>query len=373
MDFTSRIDYNRTNTDIAYEILLCLCDSSFAREEFNLYRERVQESLELTDQQMNNLYDYKTIISLLRPQQKKVFRGLPINCPLKKFREMGVDPNYEHARRVFYEQKNEMDVAITELSKESATLSNIPKQAKTTVVSEKPVLPPLEITKSSTDPTSVSPPTIEIKQREETFPYMEKYSDKSFAIFGETKSYKEELKKLGCKFNSNLKGKAGWVCSIKKEPEVRSFIDSINNKTPKKKDSPSSQSEPSIELEEPSSKSTLEKTPKKEDEVKKNEKQSLILAEFSKNIEDKIAKKIKKMMKLWPSDENNSVHAEKKVRSLPQFQPPQIIEDDKVFILTHEKINDCVTYLECFKPKIKSQYIKMKMQEVIQIKKKNVE
>lgn len=52
------------------------------------------------------------------------------------------------------------------------------------------------------------------------------YSDKSFVVHGEdTKKYKEEIKKLGGKFNSNLKDiGAGWIFSNKNKEKVEEFI-----------------------------------------------------------------------------------------------------------------------------------------------------
>ncbi|NPV12932.1 MAG: hypothetical protein HPY57_14265 [Ignavibacteria bacterium] len=50
-----------------------------------------------------------------------------------------------------------------------------------------------------------------------------KYSEKSIALFGETKKIKEELKSIGAKFNRFLKDPenedsklAGWILSAKK-------------------------------------------------------------------------------------------------------------------------------------------------------------
>lgn len=56
---------------------------------------------------------------------------------------------------------------------------------------------------------------------------IENYSDKSFAIFGDTKEHKEELKKLGCKYNSNLKGKSGWIFSNSQRSKVQDYVNSV--------------------------------------------------------------------------------------------------------------------------------------------------
>lgn len=54
------------------------------------------------------------------------------------------------------------------------------------------------------------------------------YSEKSVAVFGDTKTYKEELKKLGGKFNNRLTRnenvEAGWIFSKKAEKDVRKFV-----------------------------------------------------------------------------------------------------------------------------------------------------
>jgi hypothetical protein len=54
------------------------------------------------------------------------------------------------------------------------------------------------------------------------------YSDKSFALFGDTKKYKEQLKLLGGKFNSNLKGQSGWIFSKIHKDKVISFMKTLN-------------------------------------------------------------------------------------------------------------------------------------------------
>ena len=56
----------------------------------------------------------------------------------------------------------------------------------------------------------------------------EDYSDKSFAIYGETKKYKDMLKALGGKFNKYLKidgeSKIGWIFSKKDQENVMDFV-----------------------------------------------------------------------------------------------------------------------------------------------------
>ena len=57
--------------------------------------------------------------------------------------------------------------------------------------------------------------------------YIDDYSDKSFGVFGDTKKYKNELKKLGGIFNYNLKGKGGWIFSNKNKKNVVEFLEKL--------------------------------------------------------------------------------------------------------------------------------------------------
>ena len=52
------------------------------------------------------------------------------------------------------------------------------------------------------------------------------YSEKAFAVVGDTKAVKEELKKLGGRFNSKLSCGCGWIFSNKVRQEVERFISS---------------------------------------------------------------------------------------------------------------------------------------------------
>lgn len=52
----------------------------------------------------------------------------------------------------------------------------------------------------------------------------EYYSDKSIAVFGETREWAGNLSALGGRFNKNLEGGPGWVFSRAKEPELMQFI-----------------------------------------------------------------------------------------------------------------------------------------------------
>ena len=50
------------------------------------------------------------------------------------------------------------------------------------------------------------------------------YTDLSVVVYGETRKYKEDLKKLGGKYNSNLKNGAGWVFPKTSEKNLKEFI-----------------------------------------------------------------------------------------------------------------------------------------------------
>lgn len=56
----------------------------------------------------------------------------------------------------------------------------------------------------------------------------EYYSDKSIAVFGETKPFSAEMKTLGGKFNYNLGGRPGWIFPKSKETELMQFIANVN-------------------------------------------------------------------------------------------------------------------------------------------------
>lgn len=65
------------------------------------------------------------------------------------------------------------------------------------------------------------------------------YTAKSFAVIGNTIPIKDELKKLGGKYNANLKNPedkdgvnkiAGWIFSISKKSIVDEYIKDINSK-----------------------------------------------------------------------------------------------------------------------------------------------
>lgn len=54
--------------------------------------------------------------------------------------------------------------------------------------------------------------------------YVEKYTERSIVVRGDTRQYKECLKKLGGKYNSRLRGEPGWIFSKSKQEDVVNFI-----------------------------------------------------------------------------------------------------------------------------------------------------
>ena len=58
--------------------------------------------------------------------------------------------------------------------------------------------------------------------------YIENYSEKSFVVLGETKPHKENIKKLGGKWNSRLRNnKMGWIFPISKKVSIEKYINNF--------------------------------------------------------------------------------------------------------------------------------------------------
>ena len=57
----------------------------------------------------------------------------------------------------------------------------------------------------------------------------EYYSDKSIAVYGDTKPWASNLRSLGGKFNGNLRGRPGWIFPRSRESELMQFIDQVNS------------------------------------------------------------------------------------------------------------------------------------------------
>ena len=55
--------------------------------------------------------------------------------------------------------------------------------------------------------------------------YVESYTEKSFVVLGNTKPHKDNIKKLGGKWNSKLRdNKMGWIFPISKKQSVEEYI-----------------------------------------------------------------------------------------------------------------------------------------------------
>lgn len=55
--------------------------------------------------------------------------------------------------------------------------------------------------------------------------YIESYTEKSFVVLGDTKPHKDNIKKLGGKWNSKLRdNKMGWIFPISKKQSVEEYI-----------------------------------------------------------------------------------------------------------------------------------------------------
>lgn len=55
--------------------------------------------------------------------------------------------------------------------------------------------------------------------------YIEDYTEKSFVVLGDTKPHKDNIKKLGGKWNSRLRdNKMGWIFSMSKKDSVEEYI-----------------------------------------------------------------------------------------------------------------------------------------------------
>ena len=53
---------------------------------------------------------------------------------------------------------------------------------------------------------------------------IEEYTDRSVVVRGETRQYKEDLKKLGGKYNSRLRGEPGWIFPKSKQNDIVKFM-----------------------------------------------------------------------------------------------------------------------------------------------------
>lgn len=53
---------------------------------------------------------------------------------------------------------------------------------------------------------------------------LEKYSEKSLAVFGDTENYSDKLAQMGGKYISNLKGRPGWIFFPNMKKMLETFI-----------------------------------------------------------------------------------------------------------------------------------------------------
>jgi hypothetical protein len=53
---------------------------------------------------------------------------------------------------------------------------------------------------------------------------LEKYSEKSLAVFGDTENYSDKLVQMGGKYISNLKGRPGWIFYPNMKKMLETFI-----------------------------------------------------------------------------------------------------------------------------------------------------
>jgi len=62
---------------------------------------------------------------------------------------------------------------------------------------------------------------------------LQDYTEKSIALFGNTKNYVDELKELGGRFNPNLTYDdakcPGWIFSNKKREQLDEFVEKVND------------------------------------------------------------------------------------------------------------------------------------------------
>ena len=50
------------------------------------------------------------------------------------------------------------------------------------------------------------------------------YSEKCLAVVGDTKPFKEQLKKMGCRYNPKMKCGPAWIFPPRMREEVEEFV-----------------------------------------------------------------------------------------------------------------------------------------------------
>ena len=73
------------------------------------------------------------------------------------------------------------------------------------------------------------------------------YSPKSFAVIGNTRPYKETIKRLGGRWNPNLTIGKGWIFQLTKLPEVEAWLTTIDYQEPNRQVIPETLSIPTIQ------------------------------------------------------------------------------------------------------------------------------
>ena len=58
---------------------------------------------------------------------------------------------------------------------------------------------------------------------------LEQYSEKAIVLFGDTEKVKDRIKTLGGKYNSNLKGRPGWVFTNSSRPKLEAFLKTLED------------------------------------------------------------------------------------------------------------------------------------------------
>lgn len=71
------------------------------------------------------------------------------------------------------------------------------------------------------------------EQNNESKLQLHDYSERAIALTGDTKPIKDDLKKLGGRYNPRLKCGAGWIFSKKTQADLESYI--ATGKLPKAK------------------------------------------------------------------------------------------------------------------------------------------
>jgi len=157
------------------------------------------------------------------------------------------------------------------------------------------------------------------------------YSEKSFAVVGDTKAVKDSLKKMGGSFNSKLSCGAGWIFPNAKRNAVLQFISS----------------------------GEVQETIKKAEKPKDNVNDNALLDEYMKEWE-----------KVWPNDKSMLDYERKKFSSAIRLQNGGILYFEKPSIKTefcfHDEGPDYEFYCDLMKnqeTKLKDYFLRQNLDE----------